>query len=76
MRNLSPSERASVRATLTSETLISIREAATILDTREPIVMRWIIRGRGGKRLEGFKDKISGEWYTSRAACLRFEGMG
>lgn len=61
------------RTRLRSETLIAAAEAAIILTAREEIVIRWIARGRAGKKLEGFFNKADGQWFTSREACHRFE---
>ena len=76
VRRLPAAEFAAMRARLRGEGLITSQEAGVILDALPEIVVRWICRGRRGVRLEGWRDKVTGTWYTSRQACERFAATG
>jgi hypothetical protein len=72
-RRPDPEGRKAVAARLRGETVISFATACVLLDAREPIVRRWMTRGRGGRVLESFHD-ASGQAWTSLEAVARFSG--
>ena len=55
---------------LADEPLIAMAEAATIARVSTEAVGRWIVRGKGGRQLEGVR--LGKALFTSRAALIRF----
>jgi len=50
--------------------LITAHEAAELLETTAPVVLRYMMRGYGKIYLDGLVKR--GTWYTSEAAVRRF----
>lgn len=71
MPRLSQAEVARVRARLENENRITTAEAAKLLGVKEFVLIRWIVQGRRGKRLDGVHDPEG--WFTSREAVERFQ---
>lgn len=56
---------------LPAEGLVRVAELLDELGVDEPQVVRWVVRGVAGVRLEGFESCRLG-WVTSRPALARF----
>lgn len=58
------------RGRLRAEGLITLGDAARMAGVSRSAVLRWLISGRQGRKLEAMR--VRGEWHTSRAALERF----
>ena len=66
MLKTSPADR------LRAENLICADDAAKLVQVHPESVVRWILHGRRGRKLDGLRR--DGQWYTSREALERFQG--
>jgi hypothetical protein len=71
------SPRAEIAARVRAEGPVSLDQACILIPARNPrghaspaTLLRWIISGKGGVKLEGAR--VKGHWHTSLAALQRF----